>query len=46
MRRRLRQPGGVPACARDAFLHPMPVHFAGHANYLRTDPASSHFLLS
>lgn len=40
----------LPACTRDAFLaelsHHTLVHFAGHTNYLRTDPASSHFLLA
>lgn len=40
----------LPACTRDAFLAELPhhtlVHFAGHTNYLRTDPASSHFLLA
>lgn len=40
----------VPACTRDAFpaelSHHTLGHFARHTNYLRTDPASSHFLLA
>ncbi|QIQ05578.1 CHAT domain-containing protein [Streptomyces liangshanensis] len=40
----------LPACTRGEFLAELPhhtlVHFAGHTNYLRTDPASSHFLLA
>ncbi|WP_404870017.1 CHAT domain-containing protein [Kitasatospora griseola] len=38
------------SCTREAFLAALPghplVHFAGHTNYLRSDPASSHFLFS
>jgi hypothetical protein len=39
-----------PSCTGREFTamladHPL-VHFAGHTNYLRTDPASSHFLLA
>ncbi len=40
----------LPSCTRDEFVAALPahplVHFAGHTNYLRTDPASSHFLFS
>jgi CHAT domain-containing protein len=40
----------LPSCTRDEFIAALPryplVHFAGHTNYLRTDPASSHFLFS
>lgn len=40
----------LPACTRNEFLAELSrhtlVHFAGHTNYLRTDPASSYFLLA
>lgn len=40
----------LTACSRAEFAHALPtfplVHFAGHTNFLRNDPPSSHFVLA